>query len=363
MGHLDSILDHIIDGSPIQDAALLEALQAWDGQDFSELLASPCPTRDAMVDSSVLPSRDQHSIAMNAIFEHVSPERCSKVVKAIRKAEKASMALLCKKKVSFDLRMQANPYLDSTCLYVLLSNRVSFAIDTSSSTETVKECIRACIQSKTLLIAVNMKSVLCFLLKTASPAFVRNLLPIDSVLDLELASWILDPDRAQQPLLVQNWTGESSADLRESLFSLCQAADAIQRDLQHQNLEAALYQQEIPVAQVLAEMEYRGICMRKRTLDGCIDIVQAELDQIQERIDTIAQRHINLNSPDQIAHLLFRDLRLPTHQSGYGSLSTAESILCKIEGKHEAVSLVLGFRKLAKLLSTCMPDIRISIAH
>lgn len=356
MSRLEIALDHILDGSPIQDVELLEALQTWDGQDFSQLLASPSPKRDAAVFSSVLLPRDQHCIAMDGVFELVRPDRCSKVVKAILDAEKAAVALLCKQGSAFDLHEQANPYLDSTRLFILLSNRASFSLGTSTSTKIVKECLRACIQSKTLLVAIDMKQIFCFLFKIASPTFVCNLLPIHNVLDLNLASWILDPHRAKRPLPEENMKGKSRADLRESLFHLLQVSNTIQHELKNQNLEAALYLQEIPVAQVLSEMEYRGICLRKRTLNGCIDIVQAELDQIQERIDSIAQRNINLNSPDQVAHLLFRDLRLPTHQSGYGSLSTAESVLRKIEGKNEAVSLILGFRKLAKLLSTCKPD-------
>ena len=111
---------------------------------------------------------------------------------------------------------------------------------------------------------------------------------------------------------------------------------------------------EQPLVSILYEMERDGVELNKKTLATMSKEFEGELNKLTKKIHKLAGSEFNVNSPSQLADVLFQDLELPTKgikktKTGY---STAASELEKLAGEHEIVPLIGDYRELAKLKST-----------
>ncbi|HEY4399250.1 MAG TPA: DNA polymerase I [Lactobacillaceae bacterium] len=122
---------------------------------------------------------------------------------------------------------------------------------------------------------------------------------------------------------------------------------------EHEQLD--LYREmELPLAFVLARMEKQGFAVDRETLVQMGEDLTLRLDIVIKNIYAAAGREFNLNSPKQLAEVLFEELKLPTdgvkkNKSGY---STAVDVLEKLAPQAPIVDDILTYRQLAKLQST-----------
>ncbi|UXR72538.1 DNA polymerase I [Staphylococcus sp. IVB6240] len=119
----------------------------------------------------------------------------------------------------------------------------------------------------------------------------------------------------------------------------------------HQQLDL-LTELELPLAQILSEMEYTGIYTDKETLKVMESDLQQRLDQLIETIHEQAGETFNLNSPKQLGVILFEKLELPVIKKTKTGYSTAVDVLEKLEGQHPIIENILTYRTLSKLQST-----------
>lgn len=108
------------------------------------------------------------------------------------------------------------------------------------------------------------------------------------------------------------------------------------------------------VMPVLRDMESFGIKLDVSVLEKMAKRVERRLGQIEHKIHSLAKEDFNINSPVQMADILFDKLKLPTKElkrtkSGF---STAAGELKKIENEHKIIKPILEYRELSKLLST-----------
>ncbi|GAA3724402.1 DNA polymerase I [Salinicoccus jeotgali] len=122
----------------------------------------------------------------------------------------------------------------------------------------------------------------------------------------------------------------------------------LRRDEMHE-LWATL---EIPLAKVLADMEYRGIKVDASRLEEMEKDIQKRLDEIESTIYEMAGESFNINSPKQLGHILFEKLNLPVIKKTKTGYSTAVDVLEQLQDKHEIIEHLLHYRTLAKLQST-----------
>lgn len=112
------------------------------------------------------------------------------------------------------------------------------------------------------------------------------------------------------------------------------------------------YTIELPLVEVLADMEYRGF---KVNIEG-LRKFSAELDgricQTMEMIYRLAGEEFNINSPKQLGVILFEKLGLPVIKKTKTGYSTDAEVLEQLAPLHEAVSGILEYRQLVKLKST-----------
>lgn len=114
-----------------------------------------------------------------------------------------------------------------------------------------------------------------------------------------------------------------------------------------------LYEElELPLALILAEMEFTGIKVNKQTLEDMGNELKEKLAALEEEIYELAGEEFNLNSPKQLGPILFEKLGLPVIKKTKTGYSTAVDVLEKLEDKHEIISKIMMYRQLGKLQST-----------
>ena len=105
---------------------------------------------------------------------------------------------------------------------------------------------------------------------------------------------------------------------------------------------------EMPLTYILQEMEEIGIDCDKQVLSDIAKDLQDQIDGLQSEIFKYSKREFNINSPKQLAEILFDELELPTDKKR----STAAEVLEKLVDEHPIISCILEYRKLQKIVST-----------
>lgn len=108
---------------------------------------------------------------------------------------------------------------------------------------------------------------------------------------------------------------------------------------------------EMPVAEVLMNMEQRGILLNPDFLTELSQTFEQEMQALEQQAFDLAGESFNIASPKQVGEILFEKLQLTGgKKTATGQYSTSESILEKIE--HPISQVILEHRSLAKLKST-----------
>jgi DNA polymerase-1 len=133
-----------------------------------------------------------------------------------------------------------------------------------------------------------------------------------------------------------------------------QLAEIFMPELETQGTTSVLKNIEIPLIEVLANMEWEGIRVDKDFLNAYSVELGKELDIIEEKITELAGEKFNLDSPKQLGVILFEKLKITTEmkKTKTGQYSTGEDVLQRYLHNHEIVPLILDYRELRKLKST-----------
>lgn len=125
-----------------------------------------------------------------------------------------------------------------------------------------------------------------------------------------------------------------------------------EKELTEKGLERVFYEAELPLIEVLADMEAEGVRADKKFLDDFGTDIQEKIQVLEQQIYEYAGTTFNINSPYQLGDILFETLSLPAGKKTKRGYSTSADILEKIRDKHPIVDAVLEYRNLTKLKST-----------
>ena len=111
---------------------------------------------------------------------------------------------------------------------------------------------------------------------------------------------------------------------------------------------------EMPLIPVLSRMERKGIRVDMARLGAMSEELAEELDVIEQAIYDMAGEVFNIHSAQQLGHILFEKIGLPTQKktkkrTGY---STDVEVLTSLATKHELPAMILHHRSISKLKST-----------
>ncbi len=184
---------------------------------------------------------------------------------------------------------------------------------------------------------------------------------IEKFFDVELAAYLLYPemnDYACNRLLPLEFDG-----LQLPITSLAAQVAALEKlgtlylekldELEMKELYDAV---ELPLTYVLAKMEQRGVFVDTKQLDEKSVEMESRIAEIEKNIYELAGETFNINSPKQLAEILFDKLKLPpvtqTKKKTKSGISTNAEVLDNLRGSHPIIDEILNFRTLAKLKST-----------
>jgi DNA polymerase-1 len=109
---------------------------------------------------------------------------------------------------------------------------------------------------------------------------------------------------------------------------------------------------EMPLVPVLAEMERNGFCLDITVLRELGKELERELEHMMGTITRLAGQELNVNSPKQLAAVLFDKLGLKPIRKTKTGYSTDEETLTQLASQHELPAHILHYRSLSKLKST-----------
>jgi DNA polymerase-1 len=117
-------------------------------------------------------------------------------------------------------------------------------------------------------------------------------------------------------------------------------------------LQQLLEDIELPLARILAEIEQHGILLDGAHLGALAASTGQKLHELEQKIHQLAGYPINVNSPKQLAELLFEKLGLPQGRKTKTGVSTDADVLEDLESAHPIIPLILEFREISKLKGT-----------
>lgn len=109
---------------------------------------------------------------------------------------------------------------------------------------------------------------------------------------------------------------------------------------------------EMPLVEVLADMQYVGIYVNKKELLDFGDTLKLRIVELSKEIFDLAGEEFNINSPKQLGEILFEKLKLPLGKKNKTGYSTNVEILEKLKFTHPIIEKLLEYRQIGKLNST-----------
>ncbi|MCK5672262.1 MAG: DNA polymerase I, partial [Spirochaetales bacterium] len=124
------------------------------------------------------------------------------------------------------------------------------------------------------------------------------------------------------------------------------------KELKSRNLEKIFYDLEMPLVQVLADIEFNGIKLNSDALNKFGIELKEKLARLQDDIYIECGKEFNINSPKQLQTILFTDRRLQPVKKTKTGYSTDSSVLEVLSKEDVVPGLILRYRMLIKLKST-----------
>jgi DNA polymerase-1 len=195
--------------------------------------------------------------------------------------------------------------------------------------------------------------------------------------DTMLASYLLNPNRANHNLADISMThlgfkkltfddivGKdkrdfSEVDIKDATRYSCEDASfslrlkhILESEIERQGLSRLFYEIEMPLIEVLAEMEIAGVKIDLSLMRTISKELEEELERLKKRIYLLAGEEFNINSPKQLREVLFERLGLRTIKKTKTGFSTDVDVLEELAHEHELPREILEYRTISKLKTT-----------
>ena len=130
--------------------------------------------------------------------------------------------------------------------------------------------------------------------------------------------------------------------------------NVLEPKLKEVNAERLFWDIEMPLANVLADMELTGVRLDTKALQETSQGLGKRLEELEQRIYRQAGHSFNIASPKQVGDVLFDEMKLveKPRKTKKGQFVTSEEVLQQLRGKAPIVADILDYRGLRKLLST-----------
>jgi DNA polymerase-1 len=194
--------------------------------------------------------------------------------------------------------------------------------------------------------------------------------------DTMIASYLLNPTRRSHSLeniaqeylehqmitykeVTEKGQGFQKVDLQQAMKYSGEDADVtlllaelLMKKLEEEDLKDLFLDIELPLVEVLAEMELSGVKINTYLLSELSKELEARLWNLEKRIYNLVGEEFNINSTQQLGKILFEKIKLPVIKKTKTGYSTDVEVLEELAVEHELPRTVLEYRSLTKLKST-----------
>lgn len=197
--------------------------------------------------------------------------------------------------------------------------------------------------------------VACYDAKSIYKLFVEKGFPAPKLyIDVMLAAYVLDSTEGNFSLerLVFSQLGETVNENSATDYLVFLLAQIYEKKIIENNNESLLFDIEMPLALVLAEMEINGFCIDSEGIKRYGEELGARADELRERIYSFAGEEFNVSSTKQLGEVLFEKMKLPVIKKNKTGYSTDADVLKKLIPYHPIIEDILDYRQMTKLKST-----------
>ena len=219
---------------------------------------------------------------------------------------------------------------------------------------------------RTILSAPQIKKISHDLKRINISLAKRNIALGGLYFDTMVAGYLINPSKSGYDLadLAWDYLGElvkvSSLDNLKAITLIKQLKPKLEKELAERRLLNLFHEIEMPLVEVLTEMESVGIKLDLAVLNNLSKDLEKRLIKLVEDIYEMCGCQFNINSPKQLRDVLFEKLKLPVIKRSKSGPSTDEEVLRKLADKHKLPQSLLEYRQLMKLKSTyidVLPDL------
>lgn len=171
--------------------------------------------------------------------------------------------------------------------------------------------------------------------------------------DTMISAYLVNPNKGKYDIdeLFLDYLGQvvqiNPEENMDLIFKLYEKLDS---ELREKELYDVYFKIELPLVEVLADMELKGIKVNVNRLEELKKQISSEIEKTKERIYLLAGTDFNINSPRQLAEILYDKLGLKSRKRGKKSRSTEMEILEELSLQHELPQEIINYRILNKLL-------------
>jgi len=203
--------------------------------------------------------------------------------------------------------------------------------------------------------------------------------------DTMVASYLINPDQGHHNLdyLSEHWLGykmKSFKDLMKeekaddfSDVTICNGAyysvedvvvtfhlkEILEKKLIENSLLKLFNEIEVPLIKVLSDMESEGVYTNQKKIGQLLTEYKEEMIHLEEKIYQESGKVFNINSPKQLAEVLFDRLNLPKGKKTKTGYSTDVKVLENLSFYHPVPRMILEYRQNMKLVSTYLEPLKI----
>ena len=145
---------------------------------------------------------------------------------------------------------------------------------------------------------------------------------------------------------------ELSSHISQIIDTVKSVMPIMEENLIESNMDGLLYHVEMPLVEVLADMEYEGVKVDKEKLNELGSQFKEIIKKLESEIYKISGEEFNINSPKQLGVILFEKLGLPVIKKTKTGYSTNAEVLDKLKDQSPIIDKIIEYRQIVKLNST-----------
>jgi DNA polymerase I len=188
-------------------------------------------------------------------------------------------------------------------------------------------------------------------------------LRVNAAEDTMILAYLIEPGRAEYALddLAAEYgielvpdpeTEEETAALVRHAAATLRLRDPLLERVRERGAEPLYREIELPLTEVLAAMESAGVKVDTYRMGEITARLADRVEELEAKAYELAGEEFMLGSTQQVARVLFEELKLTPGRKGKTGYSTDTRVLRSIRGEHEIVGVIEEWREYSKLLNT-----------